>query len=413
MRCSDRSRHRTYFPPTRNQNGQAELKVRMSQFTTSSGCGREQEFSAVRHVNGSSHQVVESQATFLSQSDCRNGAQAPAQLTRPAAFSEIVHVSRSMREIILKIERSHDCSATMLITGETGTGKELIARAVHAVSVRSEREFIPFDCGAVPTELIASEVFGHHKGAFTGADRNHKGVIREADGATLFLDEIGEIPLAVQANFLRCLEQCEVRPLGITKPIKVNMRVIAATNRDLEAEVRARRFRADLFQRLNKLRLRLPPLRDRREDIPLLIEHFLRRSQQQLGKQGIRLSDESGALMFGYHWPGNVREMENLLYRLVAFAVNGEVIGLERVLEEIGVCAPPPAGAIGEGMCVIDQHMPYRERQKELEILYIISSLNETGGKITRAAVMMGMCRNTLKNKIKWFGIEMENHRQP
>jgi hydrogenase-4 transcriptional activator len=383
----------------------------MSQLATSSGRGMAQEFSAVQQVNGIFHQDAVSQSTILSEVETLDHA--PAQLTRSAAFSDIDYASRAMDEIIIKIERSRNSSAAMLITGETGTGKELIARAVHAVSDRSDREFIPFDCGAAPPELIASELFGHQKGAFTSADRTRKGVIREADGCTLFLDEIGELPLAAQVKFLRFLQEGEVRPLGETKPIKVNVRVIAATNRDLEAEVRAGRFRADLFQRLNILRLHIPPLRERREDIPLLIEHFLHRSQQELGKPGIRLSDEAWTLMFGYHWPGNVREMENLLYRLVAFAGNGEVIGPERFLEEIGRCSPPPAAAIIEGMFVIDPRLPYSERQKELERLSIINALKETGGNITRAAAMMGICRNGLKNKIKRFGIKIENHRQP
>src|SRR5215475_14788155 len=162
----------------------------------------------------------------------------------------------------------------MLITGETGVGKDLIARAVHAISPRCEGEFIPFNCGGMAPELIANELFGHRRGAFTGADRDYKGIIREVDGGALFLDEIGELRLGAQSILLRFLQEGEVRSLGESRPIKVNVRVIAATNRDLEADVQSGRFRADLFWRLNTLRLRIPPLRERREDIPFLIKHF-------------------------------------------------------------------------------------------------------------------------------------------
>jgi hydrogenase-4 transcriptional activator len=330
-------------------------------------------------------------------------------MTRPGMFSPIVYASRSMGEIIDRIERSRDSSAPALITGETGTGKELIARAVHAVSPRREREFIPFNCGAAPPELIVSELFGYQRGSFTGANGDYKGIIRTANGGALFLDEIGDMPLAAQAMILRFLQEGEVRPLGEARPIKVNVRVIAATNRDLEADVQSGLFRADLFWRLNKLRLRIPPLHERREDIPILIEHFLRRHQQEAGKQELRLSDEARRLMFDYNWPGNVREMENVLYRLVTFAANGDAIGPERFLEEIKVCDSPSATKIVEGAIVIDARLSYRERQKELEKLSIISALNETGGNISRAAAKLGMCRNSLKNRIKKFGIDTKN----
>jgi hydrogenase-4 transcriptional activator len=327
-------------------------------------------------------------------------------MTRLGAFSTIVYASRSMGEIIDKVERSRDSEAPALITGETGTGKELIARAVHAVSPRRKREFIPFNCGAAPPELVVNELFGHQRGSFTGANGDYKGIIRTANGGSLFLDEIGDLPLAAQAMILRFLQEGEVRPLGEARPIKVNVRVIAATNRDLEADVQSGQFRADLFWRLNKLRLRVPPLHERREDIPILIEHFLHRHQQEAGKQGLRLSDEAMALMFDYHWPGNVREMENVLYRLVAFAVDGDAIGPERFLEEVGVYASPPKIKIVGGRIVIDARLSYRERQRELERLSILGALNDTGGNIRQAAAKLGMCRNSLRDKIRKLGID-------
>jgi len=311
-----------------------------------------------------------------------------------------------MEELIAKIKSSRGSSAPVLITGETGTGKELIARAVHAISSRHKREFVPFDCGAVNSGLIESELFGHRRGSFTSADRDSKGVIREAEGGTLFLDEIGELHLEMQVKLLRFLQEGEVRPVGATRPIKTNVRVIAATNRDLEAEVQAGRFRNDLYYRLDKLRLRIPPLRERREDIPLLIEHFFRRHTQEMGKEGMRLSNEVLALMLGYHWPGNAREVENVLYRMVAFAGNGEEISPERFWEETGIRGSPPAAAMVEGRIVINPHLSYHEAKDELERLFIINALNETGGALSRAAARLGMSLPGLKKAIKRLGIK-------
>jgi hydrogenase-4 transcriptional activator len=326
--------------------------------------------------------------------------------TRPEAFSSIIYASRAMDQILNKIELARDSLATTLITGETGTGKELIARAVHAVSPRHGREFIPFNCGDLGPELVVSELFGYRRGSFTSADRDCKGVIREAAGGTLLLDEIGELPLVAQSKLLRFLQEGEVRPLGEARPIKVNVRVIAVTNRDLEAEIRAGRFRADLFERLNKLRLRIPPLRERREDIPLLIKHFLRSHTQEAGKSGLRLSAEAWNAMLGYNWPRNIRELENALYRLVAFAENDEEIGRKHVLEEIVVCAPLPATGIVDGGIMIDSSLLYREARDELERLFIINALNETGGNLSRAAARMGMSLTGLRKAIKKLGIE-------
>jgi DNA-binding NtrC family response regulator len=380
--------------------------------SSASGWVIEKGFLAVQQVNGF-HKQVESQSNIHSNGAGPDHTPALPPLTRPEAFSKIVHASRAMREILVKIERSSGSSAPMLITGETGTGKELIARAVHAVSLLSDREFIPFDCGGAPTELIASELFGYWRGAFTGADRDYIGVIREADGCTLFLDEIGEAPLEVQAKLLRFLQEGEVRPLRQTRPIKVNVRVIAATNRDIRAEIRAERFREDLFHRLNPLWLRIPPLRERREDIPLLIEHFLGLALEKTGKEEVCLNDEARALMFGHDWSGNARELDNLIHRMVAFAENGDVIGPKRFLVEAGICDPSTTAAMVDGKFVIDPILPYPERQNELERLSIIDALNQTGGNITHAAIIMGICRNYLKKRIKGFGIEMENHNQP
>jgi hydrogenase-4 transcriptional activator len=358
----------------------------------------------IQSVNGF-HSDVESQSSIHSNGLGRDRNTMPARLTRREAFSGIHYASRAMAEVINKIERSRDSSAPMLITGETGTGKELIARAVHAVSPRREGEFIPFNCGDVETEMVASELFGCRRGAFTSADRDSKGVIREADGGTLLLDEIGELPLEAQPKLLRFLQEGEVRPLGKSRPITVNVRVVAATNRDLEANVRTRQFRIDLFHRLNVLWIHIPPLRERREDIRPLAEYFLAQRRQEDGKQDLRLSDEAWELLLGYHWPGNVRQVKNVVHRLAASTANDGVIGPERILEEIGGPAMEPAAAMVENKIVIDSGLPYHQAKNELERLFISNALNETGGNLSRAAIRLGVSLPGLKKAIKRLGI--------
>jgi transcriptional regulator with PAS, ATPase and Fis domain len=332
------------------------------------------------------------------------------RLTGRGALSPIVYASRAITEIVNKIERERDSEAPVLITGETGTGKELIARVVHDLSSRHGRVFIPFNCGGGPRELIASWLFGHQRGSFTGADRNVKGVIREAEGGTLLLDEIGDLSLDLQCLLLRPLQEGEVHPLGAPKPIKTDVRVIAATNRDMEADIQSGRFREDLYWRLNMSRIHIPPLRERREDIPLLVEHFLARRQQETGKQGLWLSDEAWALMFDYHWPGNVRQVRSVVYRLVASAGNGEVIGPERFLKEIEGGSPPPSAVTVEDNFIIDARLSHHERLEELERQSIARALNETGDNITQAAKTLGMSRNGLKNRIERLGINITSH---
>jgi transcriptional regulator with GAF, ATPase, and Fis domain len=369
-----------------------------------------QELLEVHPVNGF-HQGVESKSTIYLNGAGSDHAHAHARLIRPKAFSSIVHASRAMAEIVNKIERERDSDTTILITGETGTGKELIARVVHDLSSRHERVFIPFNCGGGPRELIASWLFGHQRGSFTGADRNVKGVVREADGGTLLLDEIGDLSLDLQALLLRPLQEGEVHPLGAPKPIKTDVRLIAATNRDLEADIQSGRFREDLYWRLNVSRIHIPPLRERREDIPLLIEHFLARRQQETGKQGLWLSDEAWALMSDYHWPGNVRQVKNVIYRLVASAENGELIGRESALDAVrtGTCAPPPASAViilGEEM--IDPLLPHYEAKDKLLRLQIEYALKRTGGNLSQAAEGLKMSLPGMKKAIKRLGIKAQ-----
>ncbi len=234
-----------------------------------------------------------------------------------------------MREIFGIIEKIAPTSATVVIEGETGTGKEVVAKAIHALSTRANGPFIVFDCGAVPDNLIESELFGHEKGSFTGAVMSRRGLFEMAQGGTIFLDELGELNLELQPKLLRVLEQREVRRVGSNKPIKVDVRVIAATNRDLEAEVRAGRFREDLFYRLSVVRIFLPPLRERREDIPLLIRHFLANEGFNRKLDGSRRVEEvtrpAMEALMAYSWPGNVRELINVLERACSFSETGKI----------------------------------------------------------------------------------------
>jgi DNA-binding NtrC family response regulator len=335
-------------------------------------------------------------------------------LTRLAALQPFIAESTAMRDLIVAVERAGETAATTLITGETGVGKELIARAIHAFSTRHAQPFITFNCGEASRELFESRFFGHHRGSFTGAVADHKGLIREAGGGALLLDEIGELSLELQPKLLRFLQEGEILPIGASRPIKTNVRVIAATNRNLEAEVRAGRFREDLFARLNVVRLRVPPLRERREDIQPLVEHFLQRYQQEQDKHGLRLSDEALALLRAYDWPLNVRELANEVMRLVTWAANDEVIGADRLSPEIraGACSQPaPAAAMVEGQIVIDPDQPYQQIKDWAERLAIIHALEQTNGNLSQAAARLQMNRDGLRKASNRLGIEVDRYR--
>ena len=236
-----------------------------------------------------------------------------------------VCASESMLDLMRITRRVASSIITVLITGETGTGKELLARAVHQCSPRSTARFIPFNCTAVPRDMLDSQLFGYKRGAFTGAQEAFPGVIRGAAGGTLFLDEIGEIGLDVQPKLLRFLESSEVHPLGESSPVTVDVRVVAATNADLDRLMAEGKFREDLFYRLNVVKLTIPPLRERREEIPLLLDHFLERTMKEAGKTGIRIAESTSEFLLLYAWPGNVRELANEVRRVVALAESGSV----------------------------------------------------------------------------------------
>ncbi|MCI0665787.1 MAG: sigma-54 dependent transcriptional regulator, partial [Acidobacteria bacterium] len=305
----------------------------------------------------------------------------------PHPLQPLIIASRQMLELMEIIESTNWSPAPVLITGETGTGKELIARVVHAFSTRHDREFLAFNCAAVSREMIESQLFGHQRGSFTSALNDFKGIIRAAEGGTLLLDEIGELHLDLQPKLLRFLQEGEVQPIGSVKSVKTDVRIIAATNRDLEEEVKARRFRADLFERLHVIRLHIPPLRQRREEIPLLIEHFLECFIQETGKKSLKLSDEANELLINYDWPRNVRELRNEVFRLVVLAKNDETLGVERLSQSIRSSEESAYSSDNSKIdlvnkIVIDARLSYAAAREELEREMITRTLNRWEGNI-------------------------------
>ncbi len=307
------------------------------------------------------------------------------------SFHQILGKSKPMREIFDLIRRVADSPTNLLITGESGTGKELVAKAIHYNSARRDAPFVPVNCAAIPEALLESELFGHMKGAFTDAKTDKRGLFEEAQGGTLLLDEISELPLMLQAKLLRAVQEREIRRVGATRPVPVNVRIIAATNLALAEEVKEKRFREDLYYRLNVIELRIPPLRERREDILLLVDAFLHKLAEAAHKTVRGISESALLLLLDYAWPGNVRELENVIERAVTLA-RGEKI----VPEDL-----PPAvqGARGERR-VIDEAeertLPLHEMEKE----YILRILEKTGGNKYQAAQVLEIDRKTLYRKL-------------
>jgi len=319
------------------------------------------------------------------------------EVERTLGGRPIVAASPSMIEVLETIERVAEFKATVLLTGESGTGKEVLARALHAQSPRRDEAFVAVNCGAIPENLLESELFGHARGAFTGADRARRGLFLEADGGTLFLDEVGELPPSLQVKLLRVLQEEEVRPLGESKSRQVDVRVIAATARDLEAEVSAGRFREDLFYRLNVMRIHVPALRDRRQDVPLLVDHFLEHFRCALGRPVRAIADDALARLVAHPWPGNVRELENVIERAVILA-RGDRLTVQELPTNV-VHPDPGAGVAAVG----DQSLRRARRAAEIEA--IRSALRATGGNRTHAARVLEISHRALLYKLKEYGI--------
>jgi two-component system response regulator AtoC len=319
------------------------------------------------------------------------------EVERAVGERPIVATSEAMMELLDVMERAAAFKSTVLVTGESGTGKEVLARAIHAQSPRRAESFVAVNCGAIAEGVLESELFGHAKGAFTGADRARSGLFREADGGTLFLDEIGELPALLQVKLLRVLQEEEVRPVGESKPRPVDVRVIAATARELDVEVREGRFREDLFYRLNVVHLCVPPLRERPKDIPLLLDHFLERFRKTLGKTVRTVSDEALDRLVAYAWPGNIRELENVIERAIILA-DGDTLGVRELPEGV---ASPSRSADGTG----SPGLSLKGARRAAEIDVIHRALRATSGNRTHAARLLEISHRALLYKLKDYGI--------
>jgi len=341
-------------------------------------------------------------------------AHVPTSTAGPsAAFRERLHAagvvgdSPAFALALALAERAVSSTATVLLTGESGTGKDVLARAIHEHGARASGPYLAQNCAALPETLLESELFGHVRGAFTGADRARRGLFEEASGGTLFLDEIGETSLVLQAKLLRVLEERCVRPIGSSDSRPVDVRVLAATNTDLLRAIDDGRFRRDLYYRLNVFPVRLPALRERGDDILRLATYFLERFATDEGKVPPRLEPDALELLVGYAWPGNVRELGNEMHRLVLCAEPGERVGASRLAGEI-VAAPRAPGVIGR-----DAHRPLREIVNEVEIAEINSRLREHGYNRSQTAKSLGITREALWAKMKQLGVAVRRRIAP
>jgi two-component system response regulator AtoC len=320
-------------------------------------------------------------------------------IRKEKTFHGILGKSEAIERVFATIEKVADYKTTVLIQGESGTGKELVARALHEGSSRKVKPFVALNCGAIPATLLESELFGHRKGAFTDAHADKKGLFAEADQGTLFLDEIGELPLGLQVKLLRALQEGRIRPLGSTRDQEIDVRVVAATVRDLRQEVLEGRFREDLYYRLNVLQINVPPLRDRRDDIPLLVEHFIERNNERLGTQTRDVAPRARRLLLDYPWPGNVRELENTIERAVVLA-ESDIITVGDLPERMREPSDPVAASLSSG------ELSIKKTARFMEETLIRRALEKTGGNRTAASRLLEISHRALLYKIKDYGIE-------
>ena len=312
----------------------------------------------------------------------------------------IIGQSMAMRRLVATVAQVAPKDVTVLVRGETGTGKELIASLVHARSSRSQGPFVRFNCAAIPGELAEAQLFGHVQGAFTGATHALRGFFAQADGGTLVLDEVGELPLAIQAKLLRALQGGEIQPVGAARVERADVRVVACTNRNLAAEVREGRFREDLYYRLAVVELVVPPLRDRREEIPALAAEFARRYGERFGNEDVQLSAELVELLCHAPWPGNVRELENAVARMVALGTGAE-IGVEAFAR-----APSLAAAKTVAKPITEETPSLRDEIETLERSVIARTLAAVRGNQSEAARRLGLARGTLMDRLRRYGLE-------
>ena len=319
-------------------------------------------------------------------------------LSLDSTFSGMTGKSEKIRAVFRTLEKVAEYKTTVLIEGESGTGKELVARALHDRSPRAHKAFVAVNCGAIPGTLLESELFGHKRGAFTDASSDKRGLFEEADGGTLFLDEIGELPLALQVKLLRALQEGTIRRLGDTRDLKVDVRVVAATVRDLGLEVKEGRFREDLYYRINVLPLRVPPLRERREDVPLLVEHFLAKNHARLGTKVRTVTPRAHKLLLDYPWPGNVRELENAIERSVVLA-EGEALDDTDLPERLRSPKDAVQATLDTG------ELSIKKTTRVIEETLIRRALDKTRGNRTAAAKLLEISHRALLYKIKDYGV--------
>ena len=322
-----------------------------------------------------------------------------ATIGKSGTFGSMIGQSPAMKAVFRMAEKVAGYDTTVLITGESGTGKELLARGIHFSSHRLQGPLVPVNCGGIPDSLLESELFGHRKGAFTGADRNRKGLFEAASGGTIFLDEIGDLPLPLQVKLLRVLQENEIRPVGESGTRKVDVRVIAATSRDLRVEVEKGTFREDLFFRLNVIHIHLPKLSERPEDIPLLCEFFIKRYTKKFKRNISGISAGAMQLLYAHSWPGNVRELENVIERAVIVA-EGDIIEPSCLPEGLG--KSDPQKGIGTGR----EGFSIKKARARLEKELIIRALEATGGNRTKASRLLEISHPSLLSKMKTYGID-------
>ncbi|MCG6916239.1 MAG: sigma-54 dependent transcriptional regulator [Deltaproteobacteria bacterium] len=315
------------------------------------------------------------------------------------SFAQMIGPSPAMQEIFATIEKVADYKTSVLITGESGTGKELIARAIHYNSSRADKPLVTVNCGAIPETLLESELFGHKKGAFTDAIRDKKGLFQEAHGGSILLDEIGELPRQLQVKLLRALQEEEIKRVGDNLSIKIDIRVMAATTKDLAEEVKGGRFRDDLYYRINVLHIWVPPLRERQEDIPLLIHHFIDKTSKRLNSEVTGVSPAAGRALQAYSWPGNVRELENIIERAMVMA-NGSTIGRE----DLPSYLQPQEETVE--YFTDDENLSIKEASRKLEKVLIRKALEKTEGNRTQAAKILEISHPALLYKMKAYGLE-------
>ena len=326
----------------------------------------------------------------------RESADLKRQIDKRFGFEGIVGQSQPMQRIFDTLAQISSTNATVLIQGESGTGKELVARALHNNSPRRARPFVGLNCAALSEGILESELFGHEKGAFTGADQQRRGRFEYADHGTLFLDEVGDMPISTQIKLLRVIEEREIMRVGSNTPIKVDVRLIAATNQDLEELVRAKRFREDLYFRLNVVRIYLPPLRERRDDVPLLIEHFLAEFNRIHGKSLKAVTPDARRILYRYGWPGNVRELKNCIEAMVVTA-RGEVLDAGDLPPNIAAAPPQSGGTEG-----ISPGMP----MDDVERIHIMATLEMAKGNREEAARLLKIGERTLYRKLDKYGLK-------